>query len=184
MNNNRGRKKWLWRFWLPVAVLALLAAVIGKGFLGLIPKWLEIQCAPRRTFSSTSSMQNLKAVGTALSIYLETNDCYPPKDRWVDELEKYMHTADMDDSETRKKLRAPEYENTTDKYGFALNGQLSSKSKSEIKDPEKTPCIYDSTKTERNAYDDSPLESLPDPPRANGNAAVYADGHAGPVSKK
>lgn len=180
----RRKRKIRWAIITPALTIVTLLLIIGQGFLGKVPAWYEIYCSPKRTFSSQSSLENLKLVGTALSLYLESNDCYPPAERWVDELEKYLHVADMDDKESRKKLRAPEFADSKDQYGFAFNGELSKKWRDEVKSPASVPAIYDSSKTERNAFDSKPLESLPNPEHGGGNAILYADGHAEPAKRK
>ncbi|MFN8138260.1 MAG: hypothetical protein U0R49_00515 [Fimbriimonadales bacterium] len=180
----RKKRRIRWGIITPLIIVIALLLTIGKGYLGKLPALFEIYCTPKRKFSSESSLENLKFVGTALSLYLESNDCYPPAEKWVDEIEKYLHVADMDDKESRKKLRAPEFADSKNEYGFAFNAELSRKWRDEVKDPASVPAIYDSTKTERNAFDPKPLESMPTPEREGGNAIVFADGHAAPAPKK
>lgn len=177
------RKRLLIFVGAPTLLIGVGSAVLGTGFLSLIPGLFEIYCAPKRKADARSSLQNLKAMGVALTIYLDANDAYPPKESWADEIENYMRTADMDPEETRKKLKAPQFADAKDQYGFAYNGELSSRWRDEVSSPAETPCIYDSTKTERNAFDQTPLESLPSEPREGGNAILFADGHAAPAKK-
>lgn len=124
----------------------------------------------------------MKSLSQALQLYLEANESYPPKGIWMDELSKYLRAADLPAEEQEKKLKCPDLvSKDSDAYGYAYNGQISEKWTDEVLNPETTPAIYDSTKTERNAYDETPFASLPNPPREGGNNVIWADGH---VNKK
>lgn len=168
-------------------VLVFLSA-FGYGFyliapfLPKLPAFLDIQCSRKRTYNPESCFENLKSLSQALKLYLEANDSYPPKEVWMDELGKYLRAADLPAEEQQKKLRCPDLAAINPSaYGYAYNGQLSGQWSDEVPNREKTPAIYDSAKMEKNAYDEIPFASLPNPPREGGNNVIWADGH---VSKK
>lgn len=153
-----------------IAIPAALAVWLWP-YLGKIPAAIQIYCSPKRAFHAQSSEQTLKVLGQAMKTYVEAEGAFPPAETWMDALAVYLHTDDMKPEEQVKKLKRPEFEESPDKYGFAYNGAVAGKTPDEFKDLANTPLIYDSERTERNAYDDTPLKSaLP-----NG-AVLYADG--------
>lgn len=175
------RRKWL--------ALGCLVVLVGVG-VWLYPfreiLWVYISEAFRgkREFTPKGCMENLKAVGQALNIYLEANGAYPPAERWMDELILYLHADDVTRESQKRKLACPEVGDGETSFGYAFNGELSSLWSDEVSNPAETPAIYDSNKLEWNAHDEAALESLPQKERKSGNNAVFADGHAGPVKRR
>ena len=127
-----------------------------------------------RDYEPGACLDNLKELSASLMLYLESNDAYPPADRWMDEISLYLHAGDLSEEDQQKKLRCPDLEYDEDVYGYAFNSELSSVWADEVEDPADTPVIYDSENLERNAHD--PFTSLPKEPRAGGNNAIWADG--------
>ncbi|KAA0228683.1 MAG: hypothetical protein AKCLJLPJ_00457 [Fimbriimonadales bacterium] len=166
MRLKKGRLLTLFVIGVPAALAIWLWPYLGK-----IPAAIQIYCSPKRSFHAESSEQTLKVLGQAMKTYMEAEGAYPPAERWMDALAVYLHTDDMKPEEQAKKLKRPEFEDSADEYGFAYNGTVAGKTADQLEDLASTPLLYDSEKTKRNAYDDTPLESaLP-----NG-AVLYADG--------
>ncbi|MCH8275609.1 MAG: hypothetical protein IH851_12555 [Armatimonadetes bacterium] len=170
------------RVWKLVGCGVLLAALlIWLGpLVPLIPKWLE--AGKKRNYEPGACLDNLKELSAGLMLYLESNDAYPPADRWMDEISLFLHAGDLSEEDQQKKLRCPDLEYAEDVYGYAFNSELSSVWAHEVEDPAETPVIYDSDNLERNASD--PFTSLPEEPRAGGNNAIWADGSVRQVADK
>jgi len=173
-----------WKLW----IVLVFVGMFGYGFylvapfLPKLPAFIDIQCSRKRSYNPGNCFENLKSLSQALKFYLEANDSYPPKEVWMDELSKYLRAADLPAKEQEKKLKCPDLAaSDASAYGYAYNGQISEKWSDEVPNPKKIPAIYDSKKTERNAYDEEPFASLPNPPRHGGNNVIWADGH---VSEK
>lgn len=144
-------------------------------FLPKIPAILDLYVfKKKRVYAGATSAQNLAEISKALSLYIESEGAYPPKDEWMDKLLLFMRADDMAKEEQIKKLVAPG--SAEGEFGYAFNGEIAGKWASEIEDPGKTPVIYDSSKLRRNAYDERPFESLPSPPRNGENMVLWADG--------
>lgn len=144
-------------------------------FLPKIPALLDLYVFKKqRVYVGATSAQNLAEMSKALSLYIESEGAYPPKEEWMDRLLLFMRADDMAKEEQLKKFMAPD--STNGEFGYAFYGELSGKWAWEIENPAATPVIYDSSKQERNAYDVRAFESLPSPPRNSENMALWADG--------
>ena len=117
---------WLW----PV-----LRVVMAKG----LPKGPEM-----RTYAGTS-IDNLKAIRTALLLYHDNEDRFPYGNGWMDAIEKQLKTNDLTAEQAAKKLRNPE----TGEYGYALNEAFSGKYKGDVGD-DKTVLVFESKGGKKN----------------------------------
>ena len=123
---------------------------------------------------NASNLQNLKNLFTAMSLYHESEGQFPSANGWMDALKSYGAASDLAKGEAEKRFVAPEFSGKPGQFGYAMNDALSGKYKGDIKDP-KTPLLFDSNDTSRNAHGD-PRKLLPSPARAGGNLAVAVDG--------
>jgi hypothetical protein len=123
---------------------------------------------------NASAEANLKAMYTALMMYHESEGAFPPANRWMDALKNYGAASDLAKGESEKKFVSPSLAGRTGAFGYAINEAVAGKYKGDIKDP-KTPFIFDSTDTARNAHGD-PKRLMPSPPRPGGNRAIAVDG--------
>jgi hypothetical protein len=123
-----------------------------------------------------NSMQNLRALHLALSLYHESEGQFPHASGWMDAIQPYMLSADMKKEESMKKLVNPLIVPARKGvYGYAMNDAASAKYKDDVPDPSQTPLVFDSAKTEWNAHGD-PQQLLPEPPRQGGNLGISVDG--------
>ncbi len=181
------KRKPLWKRVVLFSFIFVFAAVFYWIFPLLTPLFniLQIQCSPKRQYDPQACIENMKNLSSALQLYMEANDNYPPAEVWMDELSNYLRTDDLTPGDQQKKLQCPDLARTDpNAYGYAYNAQIAEKWTDEIEDPANTPAIYDSTKTGRNAHDKLPFESLPKTPREGGNNVIWADGHVSPVKKQ
>lgn len=164
--------------------LLFLAGILGAGWYygptvyslakaGLFEQVLN----PRelREYRGTS-MDNLKAMHLALSLYHESEGQFPLGEGWMDALEPFYRTDDMRAKEADKKfvnpLLPPEAKGG---FGYALNDAAAGKYKDDIPTPVKTPLVFDSLDTRRNAHG-TPEKLLPNPPRQGGNLGISVTG--------
>ena len=117
---------------------------------------------------------NLKAMYAAIMQYHESEGQFPKSEGWMDALKNYGAASDLAKGETEKKFMSPSLHGQANEFGYAMNDLASGKYKGDIKDP-KTPLIFDSSNTSRNAHGD-PKKLLPSPPREGGNLGIAVDG--------
>jgi prepilin-type processing-associated H-X9-DG protein len=132
--------------------------------------------APQQA-SAVSCPENLKHLYAALAEYASDWDGLPPAKAWMD-------CIDTDEFATVKAhpewLRCPEAPASAG-FGYAMNrsavsGKLGGKALNALPNAAKTPLLYDSSDTGRNASD--AFTSLPKPGRHRGkNYILYLDGH-------
>jgi hypothetical protein len=126
---------------------------------------------------SGDSAQNLHSLYTAMSLYQESEEMFPDSSGWMDALEDRVKAGDMSQAEADKKFHDPTLGTDPNVYGYAMNDLLSRKYIGDVTDPAKTPLLFDSSDTKRNAH--GTLDKLlPKPARPGGNLGVAADGHA------
>jgi hypothetical protein len=146
-----------------------LGPVIKAAFtLGLLEK------VDKRTYDG-NTMQNFKAMHQAMMLYHDSEDAFPDGSEWMGEIENRMRAFDMDKTESSKKLVSPEFRDQPGKYGYAMNDLCSRKYKDDIKRPELTPLLFDSSDLTRNAHG-LPEKLLPSPPRQGQNRGVSVEG--------
>lgn len=168
-----GTKKKVKRGCLAVFVLAL---AFGIWFYGPLVKlayhlWQRGDFAPpsaQHEYEGTNT-DNLKFLRTALLSYEESEGQFPSAGGWMDAIQNRLNTDDLKKGEAVKKFVAPAYVGQPGRFGYAFNDALSGKYMGDIKD-QKTPMLFESTATERNAHGD------PAKLRKPGGLAIGLDG--------
>jgi len=123
-----------------------------------------------------NSVDNLKAMHLALSLYHDSEGQFPYGDGWMDALEPYIRTDDMKPEEAQKKFVSPLLPKGEGvRFGYAMNDAAAGKYEDDVPTPEKTPLVFDSSDTARNAHG-SPEKLLPNPPRQGGNMGISVAG--------
>lgn len=139
--------------------LFLLALVAGIGYAAwrLGPPLLDFYRAgffesdPKREYQGTS-IDNLKAMRTALLLYHDSEDHFPEAAGWMDAIETRLLTADLSPEEAAKKLRRPGLGET--EFGYALNAAVGGKFKDDLPKRGATVLVYESAAIGRNAHGD------------------------------
>ena len=67
-----------------------------------------------------NSLENLKAIHTALTLYQDSEGALPQASGWMDAAWSRLQTADMTEEEERKKLKADGI-TAEDEYGYGFN---------------------------------------------------------------
>jgi hypothetical protein len=128
-----------------------------------------------RTYQGTSK-ENLKALYTAMMLEHDSEGAFPKAAEWMDALKDRLATNDMSLTEAEKKYVNPMAGPAKPgQFGYAMNAALEGKYKDDVKDPDKTLLIFDSSDTSRNAHGD-PTELLPKSARQGGNLGVTVSG--------
>jgi hypothetical protein len=144
--------------------LVLLIASIGGG-IWVYPTLRDLwpflfgRDDPEISYKGTS-IDNLKAMHTALNLYHDSEGQYPEASGWMDAIKARIKTADLKKGEEEKKLIRPALLGKEGQYGYAMNDAASGKYKDDIKDP-KTPLIFESTETGKNAHGDPKTAKRP-----------------------
>jgi hypothetical protein len=99
------------------------------------------------------SRKNLELIRTALLGYEESEGIFPEGAGWMDAIQNRLKTDDLKKGEGQKKLVRPDLLEEPDSYGYAFNDVVGGQYHGDIKDP-KTPLVFESTATERNAHGD------------------------------
>jgi prepilin-type processing-associated H-X9-DG protein len=167
-----------------LVVVVFLALYIWSGFTPA-DVWYYVT-NPGRTVSGDCTA-NLQRMSVALTAYLESTDQYPPAECWMDELIRF-NAHKMAPEEAWKGFRCPVVAaDHPNEYGYAMNEALSGALRPLQSVPEewerakRTPVIFDSSDTSRNAR--GRAELLPKPGRHGGkNHALFADGHVAEVT--
>ena len=165
----RGCKIALAIFGVVVLVLGVwLGPLIYDGFKsGLIQSLFAGD--PNRKYEGTTT-ENLKAMRTALMLYHDSEGQFPRADGWMDAIsQRLLQTADLADKEGEKKMIRPALLGNPGQFGYSLSDAASGRYKGDIKDP-KTPLIFESADTKRNAHGD-PAKS-----KMRGGYAIAVDG--------
>jgi hypothetical protein len=160
-------------------VLVLLAAVVYVGWrFGpvLLDFWNQgfFSSTEQRTYEGTST-QNLKALYTALRLYHDSEGQFPLASGWMDAAKDRVKAADMTPEEAMKKFVNPALgAGREGVYGYAMNDAVSGKYKDDIRDPGRTPLLFESTDTSWNAHGDP--KRLTPKNRGRGSLAIMVDG--------
>lgn len=125
----------------------LVLALYHKGFFDAM-----LRGDDTKRYEGTST-DNLKAMRTALLGYEASEGQFPIAGGWMDAIENRLDSDVLKKGEAKKKLIYPAYLGQAGKYGYAFNSNLSGKYRGDIKDP-KTPLVFESTSTGRNAAGD------------------------------
>lgn len=121
-----------------------------------------------------SSVENLKALYTALMLYHESEGQFPDAAGWMDAIKDRLKTADLTEADAMSKFRDPALGGRGG-YGFGMNDAASRKYRGDIKEPSKTPLLFSSSDVRWNAHGD-PKKLQPTPARKDGNLAISVDG--------
>lgn len=159
-----------------VVVFAVAAIWIGPVILDFYNSGIlgsQLSGKKMREYQGTS-MDNLKALHTALMLYHDSEGQFPDSAGWMDAIKDRIKAGDMTQEEADKKFVNPSL-GKAGEFGYAMNDACSKKYKDDIKDPSKTPLLFDSSSTGRNAHG-SPSSLLPKPPRPGGNLGISVDG--------
>jgi hypothetical protein len=116
-----------------------------------------------RTYSG-DNRANLKALYTAMMLQHDSEDAFPPADKWMDALKSRITTGDMQPSEAMKKFIDPSLAGRPKSFGYAMNDAVAGKYKGDVPDPDKTLLLFMSSDTSWNAHGE-PKRLLPEPPR-------------------
>jgi hypothetical protein len=179
------------RFWLGCGIVAVLLVFITAGLFFFTPfgkefrAMVKIQLSGKRTYAPESCLANLKQVGQALQLYMNSNAAYPPSGCWVDELSNYVTLGnDVKDEDREKVFKCPGvFTENPKNYGYAMNLILSSKSSDEVKDLANSVFVFDSAQLTKNAANSYETKNLPLPPRHGAvNNVVHSDGSAKSVT--
>lgn len=122
-----------------------------------------------------TSMDNLKALHTALMLYHDSEGQFPESSGWMDAVKDRIKAGDMTQEEADKKFVNPLLDKPGE-FGYAMNDACSKMYKDDLKDPSKTPLLFDSSDTKWNAHG-TPDQLLPKPPRPGGNLGISVDGN-------
>lgn len=131
---------------------------------------------------SGSSMENLRALHQAISLYYESEGVYPDAAGWMDAAKGYVKTADLKKGEEMKKFVNPRIPEAEGVFGYAFNIALSMGYREDVADPAGTALIFESKDTKWNAHGE-PALLQPDPELDGGNNAVTVEGNAVPLKQ-
>lgn len=163
-----------------VAFLGLGILAVAGGALFLTPGGRDlrnlwgngtIQAAlsePEQRKYNADNESNLKALFTAINLYHDSEGQFPQSAGWMDAIKDRLRASDMKPGEEEKKLHDPVVTDPNG-FGYAMNDSASGKFNSDLKD-KKTPLIYESTLTVRNAHGDPKNDGR------KGGKAVTVDG--------
>lgn len=152
---------------IATAILLFLAWFAGPPLLAL-GRGGFLSCAPPKHEYSATSEQNLKAIYQAMMLYHESEGQFPEASGWMDAIDNRLKTNDLEKGEEKKKLIRPDLLGQDGKFGYAMNPAASAKYKDDIKDGAKTPLIFESKETTRNANGD--------PEKIRDGLAISVDG--------
>lgn len=119
-------------------------------------------------------VQRLKALYVALMSYQKSEGQFPDGKTWMDDIKDRLFAADMDHSQSLKKLHDPALSDPN-QYGWALNSAVAGKYIGDIKNPASTPLVFTSSDLSKNACG-TPQKLLPHPPRGGENIAISVSG--------
>lgn len=145
-----------------LAILAIAFPAQRKALFTALKIYREQSAYNQQHDYSGTSIDNLRHIQAALSEYSDSEGALPAADHWMDSAEKYLQTNDLNKGEYKKKLIRPDLLGQTGQFGYAMNDACSSKYigtkdngfKGDVPDPSKTPLIFESTATDRNAHGD------------------------------
>ncbi len=172
--NPRGRRMMLGCLGVFAGVIIALWVWLGP-LVSAANKVGAFEQPEKREYTGTS-MDNLKAIHTAIGLYEASEGQLPYAEGWMDAVWPRLKTADLTEEEAKKKLRSPSlWETNKQAYGYGFNELFSAKLTSEIESPDTTALVFSSSDLTWNAHG-NPAQLVPDPPREDGNLALTASG--------
>lgn len=175
MTNERGKKRLknflFWSLGLFLVCLVGLYLWIGPTFLTAWRRGFFDQ-TPERTYTATQE-GNLKALYTALMSYHDSEGHFPAGSEWMDAISNRLHSADMSQTESDKKLVDPALKGSG--FGWAFNDEAGGKYIDDVPNKAKTLLLFSSSDTARNAHG-LPKGLLPKKARAGGNIGITVTG--------
>jgi hypothetical protein len=164
-------------FWAFVAIVVVLAIWVGPVIRDLWKSGIlgnQLSAQKMREYQG-NSMENLKALHTALLLYHDSEEAFPDSSGWMDAITNRIKAGDMTQEEADKKFVNPLIPKGKGVFGYAMNDLCSKKYKDDIKDPATTPLLFDSSDTSWNAH--GLVDALlPKPKRAGGNMGISVTG--------
>lgn len=121
----------------------VLADFRRAGFLDSVPE--------KRAYEGTS-IENLRAMHTALMLYHDSEGQFPEASGWMDAARPYVKTADLADGEELKKFQNPGLGGGSNVFGYAMNDAASAMYIDDIEEPSRTPLVYETDEPEWNAH--------------------------------
>lgn len=140
--------------------LGCLVLAVGVGFwigptLFDLKDYIGTAISPQKMREyEGSSLDNLKAIHTALTLYEESEGQFPAGEGWMDSIENRIRTSDMSQQEASKKLRDPLRSKGPDEYGYALNDAAAGKYHEDVPDPSRTPLVFLTSEMGRGVHGD------------------------------
>lgn len=101
---------------------------------------------------------NLRAIYVALNLYHDSEGQFPAANGWMDAIQPRLQRNGLSKSEAQQKLVRPDLAGQDGKYGYALNGEVATKYRDDLKSKE-VPLVAESLDTKRNAL----TNGTPDP---------------------
>jgi hypothetical protein len=165
------RRKWMIGCASPILVIVILLIIFPAQRRALLTglhilQW-QAESSKQHDYSGTS-IDNLRRMQTAMLLYNDSEEHFPEAAGWMDAIDLRLQTADLKKGEAEKKLVRPDLLGQADQFGYAMNDACSAKYKGDIKDPNRTPLIFESTETGRNAHGD--------PAKIRNGIAITIDG--------
>lgn len=150
----------------PLLRLLLLAIVAGLAYVGY-RFGPDILAAQRAGFFEKNvpkeyvgtSMDNLRALRTALLLYHTSEERFPDASGWMDAIEPLLNTADLKAGEAAKKLHRPGLAET--EFGYGMNDACDGKYKDDVAGKDSAILVFESKSTSRNTHGDPAKDSLP-----------------------
>ncbi|HRF58979.1 MAG TPA: hypothetical protein PLH94_03575 [Fimbriimonadaceae bacterium] len=136
--------------------------------------WLDVGGEKTVVYRGTS-MENLKALHTAMMLYHDSEERFPDASGWMDALKPYIGTRELPEAEAMKKFIDPTIQAGNGAFGYAMNDAVAGKYKGDIADPDTTPLLFSSKETGWNAHGD-PQALAPDPHRKGGDLVLTVSG--------
>lgn len=156
----KGRK---WLKGIGIGIAALVAILLGLIFFtepgqAVQDLWRRgmIQAAVfkgKKGAFKGGRKESLTAIHTALMLYHDSEEAFPPANSWMDAIEGRIVTNDLSKKGAEKKLVRPDLRDAEGLYGYAFNVKAAGKYKDDI-GPATTALVYESKQTTRNASGD------------------------------
>ena len=144
------KKGWKWAIGIVGVAIGAIAYLVGPEALaayrgGFFEKEKKVKYAG-------DTVDNLRRLHTALMLYHESEGQFPYAAGWMDAIENRLQTNDLLKDEGKKKLHRPEFAESANQYGYAMNEKAQAKYKDDL--DKATELIFESKSTDRNAFGD------------------------------